>query len=291
MEQFRIAGGSVPGTYHTKPGQPGWGNNQDAFAWQTADDYLVAVVCDGCGSMPYSEVGSRIGSRVLLAMLARALKQGDELSLADALSRESLLTELRDGLAEAIAGIARSMDDAQRIDYTVMEHFLFTIMLVAMNAKDTMICSFGDGVYSLNGNTVTVDPAVGNAPPYIGQRLVPGLMDEKFLEFRVQALLPTNEVESVLIGTDGLSYFQKAEHLALPGKEDLVGPLSQFWTNRHFADNPDAIRRRLAMANRDTVIYELDTDGRLAGSPRIKPGLLHDDTTLVLITREKPQEG
>ncbi len=127
-------------------------------------------------------------------MLAVPSNKGTELSLADALSRESLLTELRDGLAEAIAGIARSMDDAQRIDYTVMEHFLFTIMLVAMNAKDTMICSFGDGVYSLNGNTVTVDRRSETLRRISASGSCRGSWNEKFLEFRVQALLPTNEV-------------------------------------------------------------------------------------------------
>ncbi len=54
---FQIAAGSVTGQRHLAARR----NNQDAFAWWSGRDGLVAVVCDGCSGGAHSEVGAKLG--------------------------------------------------------------------------------------------------------------------------------------------------------------------------------------------------------------------------------------
>ena len=272
MKGFRIAGGSVPGTDHTKPGQPGWTNSQDAYTWRQDEDLLVAVICDGCGSTPHAEVGAKIGAQLVARYLFEALH--DNLSpIPDMLQdvRSAVVAELV-RLADAMTGYFSSS-----VEQIVLDHFLFTIMGVAMNPEETAVFSLGDGVYAVNGEVHIVEPHQGNAPPYIGNLTRKRQNDRPVSEFILHKVLPTNAVGSILIGSDGVGDIIKAEHLGLPGKTEVLGPLEQFWTQDRFVTNPDMIRRRLAVANREWA-----EDGQ------IHHGLLHDDTTLVVIRRESP---
>ncbi|MDO8622315.1 MAG: protein phosphatase 2C domain-containing protein, partial [bacterium] len=54
--------------------------------------------------------------------------------------------------------------------------------------------------------------------------------------------------------------------------------IDQFWTDDRYFRNPDMVRRRLTLVNREAVRAE---NGMLARTP----GLLPDDTTLVVIRR------
>jgi hypothetical protein len=200
--------------------------------------------------------------------------------IADAISNKAFSVEW------ILREIAARMGGTKGVELIAFNSLLFTIVGVIMTPEETAIFSFGDGVFALNGKVTVIAPAGGNAPPYIGQRLVPGLMPEKYLKFTVHTVVPTKDVRHLLIGSDGVKDFDASAELMLPGTDEQVGPLSQFWTDPVFVNNPDAIRRRLAMANRDTVEYSTDAEGRLQGVPRIKKGLLHDDTTLLVIKRE-----
>src|SRR5439155_16598404 len=71
---FQLAGATVAGRLHHVSGR----NNQDAFAWAQSPGGLVAVVCDGCGSAPHSEVGAQLGARLVAKTLALQLAQGGD---------------------------------------------------------------------------------------------------------------------------------------------------------------------------------------------------------------------
>ena len=68
-ETFEIAVGTVIGRDHRVSGK----NNQDAFCCLMADHLIVAVVCDGCGSSPHSEVGAKIGAKIIAAEILRSI--------------------------------------------------------------------------------------------------------------------------------------------------------------------------------------------------------------------------
>lgn len=274
MKGFLVAGGSVPGTDHTLPGQPGWKNNQDAFDFYSTEDLTIAVVCDGCGSSEYSEVGSRLGAQMVVKQFKWML------GFVQDFNKENVgrvLAGIQRTLVGDLWSLALSVSRTQT-ELTVMSHFFFTIVGVVVTKQTTLVFSFGDGVYAINGEVKTIPPAGGNAPPYLGQCLVPGCMPEKYLHFTVQALLPTQEVTSVLIGTDGVNELASVADEMLPGKHIPVGPLSQFWTDDKYVENPDCIRRHLALVNLETI----DQSGE---RPRIKKGLLYDDTTLMVVRK------
>jgi hypothetical protein len=95
-----------------------------------------------------------------------------------------------------------------------------------------------------------------------------------------------------LIGTDGAADLEAAAEARLPGREEPLGPLAQFWEQDRYYENADAVRRRLFLANREAPRMSSDA---VAGQCR--PGttsasdkpLLPDDTTLVVLRR--PREG
>ncbi|KND51400.1 MAG: hypothetical protein ABA06_03770 [Parcubacteria bacterium C7867-001] len=267
---FVVAGGSVPGTDHTKPGQPGWINNQDAFAWMKTDNVLVAVVCDGCGSMPHSDVGAQLMAPLIakhLAVVSEDLQPKDAFTML-----ERWVYPFMEHTARAI-GV-----DVQK---TINEYFLFTVLGVLITPKHTVIFEAGDGVYAVNGETTVIPPYPDNAPPYLGHRFTGGWPRNQ-IGIRIREQRKTEEITSILLGTDGVTDVIRARDKPFPGRKEgpVFGPLSQFWEDELFVANSDMIRRGLARANREAV-----EDGL------IKKGLLSDDTTIVVVRRQSEGGG
>jgi Protein phosphatase 2C len=262
---FEIAGGSVTGHAHVAAGR----NNQDAFCWAAGADGLVGVVCDGCGSGPRSEVGAQIGARLLVRAAARLLSSS--LEVAD------LLEEVRQDVLASLRILAREMSvDAASFSRTVADHFLFTIVGVLVTARGATTFSLGDGLVVINGERTQLGPFPNNEPPYIGYALLPGAPDRGASghpSFQIHRSMPASEVQSLVLGTDGAVELETAAERPIQGREEAIGPLSQFWSDDRFFKNPDMVRRRLTVLNR---------------GPR--GGLLSDDTTLVVI-RRKAAEG
>ena len=214
---FQSAAGSIVGAAHLRAGR----NGQDGFAILRGDECTIAVVTDGCGSSPHSEVGAKLGAHIV----ARALLEGTASRITDSL-RE----------------IARSFDDD--IDRAIRDYFLFTIVAAVITPDQTTILSAGDGLFSINGDTTTLGPFDGNAPPYLAYGDVP---------LEVHASVPTADVDTLLLATDGASR--------------ITDGLQTFWTDERVFHNPDALRRKL---------FVLTRPGRAT---------LDDDTTIVVLRR------
>jgi Protein phosphatase 2C len=271
MKGFEIAGGSIPGFDHIKPGQPVWMNNQDGYAIRSADDHIVAIVCDGCGSKPHAEVGAQLGSQLVSRLIAEQVPfiRGNPVFGV----REAVL-QIQHTIVWHLLELARLVGNQRAIDGILANYFLFTIVGTLITPEQTVVFSFGDGVIALNGAVTVIDSGPDNMPAYIAYRALKSTISDDRLIFNIHSVMPTKDVHSILIGCDGVADFIAAAEHPLPGKSELVGPLSQFWTDEKFVTNPDRIRRRLAQANRERV-----EDGQ------IKHGLLHDDTTLVVARR------
>ncbi len=266
MDTFQIAGASVPGVDHIMPGKPGWKNNQDAFLWRQSSQHIIGVVCDGCGSSQYSEVGARVGAHVVVdtadLILGNSAISADSSESAEAFCRD-LTQKACARLTTIISLLGGDFKDV------ALDQFLFSTVGFVLTSNALLVFSCGDGVYAINGKIATIGPFPGNAPPYLTYSLLSGKTS-----FTQQALRPADDVQSVLIGTDGVADLIAVADVDMPGQKDAIGHLSQFWDTEKFFKNPDAIRRRLALVNRERVL-----DGR------IKHGLLHDDTTLVVLRR------
>jgi hypothetical protein len=262
MLGFECAAGSVPGRDHVGHGRLLVGkNNQDAWAVYPAAGTLVAVVCDGCSGGRHSEIGAAIGARLVARAVSRHLVAGAD--IADALepARQEVLGRL-DTLA-ATLGADRAA--------VVTDYLLFTIVGVALTARDAAVFALGDGMIATNGDWQRLGPFPANAPPYLGY----GLLQEPAPRFELLRVLPTPAVESIVLGSDGVEDLVAAADRAIPGTLEPVGAPEQFWRNDLFFRNPDALRRRLARIN--SPVFH----------PTHQPGLLHDDTTLVVLRRRR----
>lgn len=267
MKEFETAHGSILGRVHRDTGK----NNQDAFALIEREDYIIAIVCDGCSDCVNSGVGAALGARLLAHSIERQLvKNGcalDDPNKILKIASNDMLAHLR-VLTLNVAGF----DSFRK---AVEDYMLFTIVGYIVTRERTIIFSAGDGSYCLNGNHHELGPFPDNAPPYIGYALFDGSSAQVINES-----VATRSVDSLLIATDGIGYIARIADNPLPGKSENVGPLSQFWENNAFFQNPDAVRRRLTLMNRDYVAIR---DGSLEKTV----GLLQDDATLIAMRRKQ----
>lgn len=281
---FAIAGGRVTGRAHQRLGH----GCQDSLTWYAAAGALVAVVTDGCGSSQHSEVGARLGARLLAAALVRRLDGAATSDAtpggapADALGGALVAAACDDMLAH-LRVLARAMGgDLAR---TVSEHFLFTVVGAVLTPARTLVFAIGDGIVAINGAVHVIGPFPGNCPPYPGYGLLEPDDQAHRQAARPVALSflatePTAAIDSILLATDGAGEILAQPGRALPGRGEAVGPLAQFWTDDAFFRNPDAIRRRLWLMSREHVTA--DWQGRRLCRDA---GLLGDDTTIVSIRR------
>jgi hypothetical protein len=165
----------------------------------------------------------------------------------------------------------------------VQRYLLFTIIGVVITPALTTVFGLGDGIYGINGVLTPLGPFPNNAPPYLAYQL--GGANWEFAglsgcQLQVYAQQATGTIQSLLLGTDGVQDLIARETQSLPGKTELVGSLRQFWERDRYFQNPDAIRRRLTLINRDRPQPDWQQH-RL--NPQ--PGLLPDDTSLISIRR------
>lgn len=268
---FETAAGSVAGRDHVHAGR----NNQDALCILSGPDATVAVVCDGCSSGRFSEVGAQLGARLIADYLRYTLVAGSKPPWK--------LEEVRRDVLNVIAGLAVSMGGS--LSQTVNDFFLFTAVVAVVGAERTFVAGIGDGMFAYNGEVVRLGPFPNNQPPYLayaitGSSLASGMGSA--LKFMRYLDVPTDEVSSLLIGTDGTADLADAAERLLPGRTEPVGPLSQFWENDKFFRNPFILGRRLNLINPSQGVVRVK-DGVVERAE----GLLPDDTTLVAIRRRK----
>jgi len=266
IDDLQVAGGSWLGRHHRRNG----GSNQDAFHYQRGCESLVGLIADGCGSGRFSEVGARLGARMFAAALTRRLDAGADVEDPNLWRRVS---------ADVVANlrmVANSMGGS--LHRVVSNYFLFTIVGFAITPEKTAVFALGDGLVAINGDVMLLGPFPNDQPPYLGYALVNGDADA---DIELVAVRSTCEIESLLIGTDGALDLAATALESLPGREDeVVGPLSQFWTDDRFFENRDALRRRLSLIGRETT----QPDWELSRLDR-HPGHLPDDTTLLVVRR------
>ena len=257
-----VAAGSVTGRDHRRMGK----NNQDAWAWTQFDHLTVAVLSDGCGSSPHSEVGAQVAVQLTVKALERQLSQG---SWQDGAFWPGVERQLLAGLRS----LAHRMNGS--FPGIVQDYLMCTLLGAVITPEETTIFGLGDGVYVLNGEIFSLGPFAGNAPPYLAHQLLPDRKNLSQLRLQVHLQCPTVKVQTLLLGSDGVTDLIAAATLPLPGKAELVGDLSQFWQDSYF-QNPDRVRRRLSLINREVILPDWEKH-----QLNRHPGLLPDDTTLV----------
>lgn len=295
---FELAAGSVVGRKHLGSGNLIAGQpNQDAFSLRCTEGILVGTVNDGCSSGQNAEVGACIGGDIITDCIIRAAASGmlgfDDCSCAWENVRQSILRRLY-SVAHAIAGTGILAD--QRYVETVKRYMQFTTLGVLVTPALTTVFSVGDGVYAVNGDLQVIPEYPGNAPPYLCYDLLEGFAHVRdILRFNLRCVVPTDEVQSVFLGTDGVTELLDKAERNIPGKRTLVGPLEQFWTADRFFQPElfddkgrplEVLTPWLRQANSEVV--KLSVDPSTGGASLIRsPGLVQDDVTMLALRRKQ----
>lgn len=267
---FEIASGSIVGRRHRHIYQ----NNQDAYDCITNEDATIAVVCDGCSGGKHSEVGAKLGAKLIIQEIAFALKNCSEVTKFDDIFWE----EITQKVVEKIGQIAQTIDSKTPIQIIINDYFLFTIIGVVITPDETVIFSLGDGVIAINNKVKIIGEEYQNKPPYLAYKLCSDYQD---IKIKIESQLPTNNVSSLLIGSDGVKDLINVENKLIPGKSEKVKNIAQFWEENRYFQNPDMIRRYLYLLNQD--ISKPDWQQQKINK---QVGLLPDDTTLIVIRKK-----
>jgi len=207
---------------------------------------MNTIVCDGCSGGARSEVGAAIGARLWISAIAAQVETGVGVDLDRA--RDRVLAELG-ALVGAMGGDR---------DETVREHLLFTSVIAVWTPARLEVRSIGDGVIAIDGDVRAI-AFEDNAPPYLAYGLAGPTP-------RWTAAIVRDDARRVMIATDGAAAIESLDSFAAD--------------DRWFA-NPDALRRALAVQNRE----ELSIDHARGAIVR-RPLPLDDDTTIVVMRRE-----
>ena len=264
---FQFAAASVQGRDHVVLGK----NNQDALLLHTDPDGALLLVADGCGSGAFTESGAQIGIRLFGAALRREVLFA-KTQPENAADWQLLLNEATNSLVKSLQSMNKRFEP---LNVDPHDLFLFTLVGAWIGPKQTVLFACGDGYWALNGTLNKLAPHEGNIPEYVGYAL-----EGTDVKVRALAALPTADVKTLMVGTDGLDMWPNIAAQPMPGKTDQVGALEQFWTDAQYFQNPDALRRKLSLINRTMRMAHWETK-----ELEKIPGLLKDDTTLVVARR------
>jgi hypothetical protein len=272
-----IASGTVAGTSHKYSGKP----NQDSRAIIQADvlgkPVTVGVVTDGCGDAEFSQVGSVVFARAIAAAVFDRLAinapfPGDAWEAEDIVDlledvRQTTLLRLR----IMLDWLLPSEETRRQVRHKVLiDHLLFTVVVVIEAFGRTVIAHIGDGYAMVNGLSIPLPKFAGNAPSYLAYALTASTVRND-LGFKILVDRPTTDVGTFLIGTDGLDELVRHANLGTPMPGQATGkvpPLEEFTEPRYFT-NADLISRKLRLIQGGV-------------DPAAKGGLLDDDTTLIV---------
>lgn len=259
-QEFELTAGGIMGRDHRLASR----NCQDDWYIAQDDVRTIGVVADGCGSGAHSEVGAQLGVRLTVQAIDTALacRRLDHLDW----------NQVHASVVAALETVARTLASGNTVYRQIVEdYFLFTIVGVVLADGWATFFAIGDGIVTINGETICLGPFPGNAPPYIGYCLMAdeasGARPE--CDVRIIRQVPLRKLDSFLIGTDGVHDLIGAEDYTIPGMEQTVGGIGQFWQHDRYYRNPELTHRQLKLIARDW--------------PRRDPwpGLLPDDTTLI----------
>lgn len=249
LDHWTVVGASVIGSAHRRSDRP----NQDSWTVERGERAIVAVLADGCGSAPNSEVGAWLGARIWAKVLRELVEAGLRCEdprfwpLACAASLERLRT-----LVDALPG---------PVEARVHEALLFTLVGFVLTPTRLVVHAIGDGLVWLDGRETALGPFPNNAPPYLGYGLL-GATPKVEVIHDVDA----GAFEGLIIASDG------AEEL------DELGALVE----PRLLARPHALRRELARINREQL--RVDWDAEVIEHGR---GRLRDDTTVIALARRE----
>jgi len=278
IDNFEVASGTIRGTGHKVLDKP----NQDSFLVCKRKDHIVGVVCDGNSSCEHSEVGARIGAKLICDNISSVIDRFDANTVfsSDTALRHALNIVKTEVIAsiDIMAGMMSLYNDDKKS--ILGDYFVFTSLFFVITENNYVIAGIGDGTYIINNELKPMGDYPDNCPPGIVYMLFPHL-DENMHDIAIHEFGNTSDLKNLLIASDGIDDITEKYLQNIPGQNKHVGEIGQFLNNDKYFKNPDAVRRTLTLMNRD--IQKIDWNNSTIDR---STGLLHDDTTLIAIRRK-----
>jgi hypothetical protein len=236
-------------------------NRQDAALATTDGAAAIAVVCDGCGSMPNSEVGAQLGVSMWTAAVSATLAQRKDIG-----DRRFWLQASQHVLGAMRAVVTALCGDNTDTRPWIVDHLLFTAMIAVVCDDQVSVWTIGDGLYAIDG-VVTIVTAADNAPAYLAYELLADSDRKPLDQARLKTVTITNS-GFVAVATDGV--------------RDLPQGLASLLTDQ-FVRHPDALRRTMELAARnvENIDWSTHTINR-SSAP------LQDDASVAIIRWSLP---
>lgn len=283
-----VAGGSVRGRDHILSEKP----CQDSYHFFQAETKLgpvtAGVVCDGCGSGEFTQVGAQIGARMLSSSILNILEaQETERSPGEFMEavRHDVLTKLLGLITHMGAKVPTHPEleqDTMRFSWLVQHLALFTAVGFVITPNQGFIYHIGDGYYAFNGKMVCLEPEGGNSPIYLSYGFTKTNLQAtpEHLQFKIHESFHPDHLQHLVVATDGARDLIENQCALTPDRGSYVGDLLQFQDPKFFK-NSDMVRRRLAIINKTG--QTIDWDNRQIVPYR---GHLRDDTTLITVAHQ-----
>ncbi len=176
----KIISASIIGISHRKL----FYNNQDAYKIIHKEDFVVGVVCDGCGSCMNSDIGAKLTAEFVAnyCVLNFMDKKFDGQELAKAVIR----------FYEDCSNLILAKDNR-----FISDTFFTTIIGFVFSIKQNIVFSSGDGVIVHNNSIEIIDHK--NAPNY----LVHNILSHKSYGFK-EKIIEDVDFTRLLISTEGI---------------------------------------------------------------------------------------
>ena len=293
MKRLEYTGGSVVGQDHLSRGGVLIGKpNQDSMCDMHSLDTNgkrtdVFVVCDGCGSAKFSEVGARIGARIVCQSVMDILLERK--AVIDEGIVETYLSVIRRIVCNRIDSQVKAMskwDVPPSYMMNLSDFFMFTIMGAFFVDDMVVTFSIGDGYFVINGQVIQRESGEDNAPPYIAYDLMPDSVFQNPEDLRCRNVTKyechrLEDIDSIIIASDGLRDILSKEGHSYPGREDKIIPSVIDLCGDDYFKNPAKVQRELNLMNTEKIkIMENGDISRFSG-------VLSDDTTLYVIRRKE----
>ncbi len=212
--QILTAYGTTAGSGHKNPHGPGATNNHDAVQPILVNEKVVGgVICDGCGSMPHSEIGSQFGAKAIADIVADEYVKNKPIQWKEVTKKA--LEQIKRG-ARLYKSKTETLEDA------IKEYFLFTVVIAVVRDNKVIIAACGDGIFMHDDDIWEIAIPIKNAPPYLAYNLIPSKYKAHpdFLDICYVDSVPLEKIKkSIIIGSDGLS------ELASASTSDLHHPI------------------------------------------------------------------
>lgn len=241
---FKITSASIIGKSHYNLNY----NNQDALKYYQNEDLILGVICDGCGSGAYSEVGANLGANYFVNYFV------------DSFINNKITNELINNFEDEMIVFFNKLIELQKNNEAKIEDFIFnylyfTILGFVVTEDITYIISSGDGFYKVNENCFFINQE--NKPKYLANKILNKNYSFNCYKYETEA------INLLSISSDGIHSIN--EHFMNSNLEN-ISTFSEIFDFEGFYDNEIEFSKFLKDLS-------------------INKNILTDDTSIIMLKR------